>query len=114
MFFIAVGFLNKWVFFLIVSKKRKTPKSAVNLMFTALLLFCCKIFMSLSFYIKEFKSVGLFLSACFRVFIDSRAVPKFSVRLFYFCLFTGLFIKGEYETKKFFILEKFARNIHKR
>lgn len=43
-----------------------------------------------------------------------RAVPKFSVRLFYFCFFTGLFIKGEYETKNFFILEKFARNIHKR
>lgn len=102
------------MFFLIVSKKRKTPKSAVKSMFTALLLFGYKIFISLSFYIKEFKSVGPFLSVCFRVFIDSRAVPKFSVRLFYFCLFTGLFIKGEYETKKFFILEKFARNIHKR
>lgn len=114
MFFIAVGFLNKLAFFLIVSKKRKTPKSAVNSMFTALLLFCCKIFMSLSFYIKEFKSVGPFLSACFRVFIDSPAVPKFSVWLFYFCLFTGLFIKGEYETKNIFFLEKFARNIHKR
>lgn len=76
--------------------------------------FVVKFFMSLSFYIKEFKSVGLFLSACFRAFVDSRAVPKFSVRLFYFCFFTGLFIKGEYETKNFFILEKFARNIHKR
>lgn len=70
MFFIAVGFLNKLAF-LIVSKKRKMPKSAVKSMFTALLLFCCKIFMSLSFYIKEFKSVGSFLSACFRAFIDS-------------------------------------------
>ena len=58
------------------------PKSAVKSMFTALLLFCCKIFMPLSFYIKEFKSVGLFLSACFRVFVDSWAVPKFSVRFF--------------------------------
>ena len=95
-------------------QKTKNAQKCCNSMFTALLLFCCKIFMSLSFYIKEFKSVGLFLSVCFRVFIDSRAVPKFSVRLFYFCLFTGLFIKGEYETKKFFILEKFARNIHKR
>lgn len=54
------GFLNKLAFFLIVNKKRKTTKSAVKSMFTALLLFCCKIFMSLSFYIKEFKSVGLF------------------------------------------------------
>ena len=48
----AVGFLNELAFFLIVSKKRKTPKSAVSSMFTALLLFCCKIFMSLSFLYK--------------------------------------------------------------
>ncbi|MBD8928975.1 MAG: hypothetical protein EGQ78_01180 [Clostridiales bacterium] len=110
-----MGFLNKLAFFLIVSKKRKTPKSAENIEFTALLLFCCKFFMSLSFYIKEFKSVELLLSACFRVFIDSPGCTEiFGTAFFYFCLFTGLFIKGEYETKKFFILEKFARNIHKR
>lgn len=46
------GFLNKRLFFLIVNKKRKTTKSAVKSMFTALLLFCCKIFMSLSFLYK--------------------------------------------------------------
>lgn len=89
-----MGFLNKLAFFLIVSKKRKTPKSAVNLMFTALLLFGCKIFMSLSFYIKEFKSVDPFLSACFRVFIDSPAVQKFSVRLFLFLPFYRIIHKG--------------------
>lgn len=77
-------------------QKTRNAKSAVKSTFTALLLFCCEIFMSISFYIKEFKPVGLFLSACFRAFIDSPAVPKFSVRLFYFCFFTGLFIKGEY------------------
>ena len=41
-------------------QKTKTPKSAENIEFTALLLFCRKIFMSLSLYVKEFKSVGVF------------------------------------------------------
>jgi len=86
-FFIAVGFLNKLVFFLIVSKKRKTPKSAVNIEFTALLLFCSKIFMSLSFYIKGFKSVGLLLSACFIVFIDSPGCTEIFGTAFLFLLF---------------------------
>lgn len=94
MFFIAVGFLNKLAFFLIVSKKRKTLKSAVNLMFTALLLFCCKIFMSLSFYIKEFKSVGLFLSACFRAFIDSPGCTEIFGTAFLFLPFYRIIHKG--------------------
>lgn len=108
MFFIAVGFLNKLAFFLIVSKKRKNAKKCckVDIYGTFIILlrnFYIAVFLYKGVQICRLVFVGLFLSACFRVFIDSPAVPKFSVRFFYFCLFTGLFIKGEYETKKFFI-----------
>lgn len=88
------GFLNKRLFFLIVNKKRKTTKSAVKSMFTALLLFCCKIFMSLSFYIKEFKSVGLFCRRVSGPLSTVRAVPKFSVRPFLFLSFYRIIHKG--------------------
>ena len=75
-------------------QKTKNAQSAVNSIFTALLLFCCKIFMSLSFLYKGVQICRLVLSACFRVFIDSPGCTEIFGTAFLFLPFYRIIHKG--------------------
>ena len=77
-------------------QKTKNAQKCCNSMLTALLLFCCKIFMSLSFLYKGVQICRLVFVGVFQGLYRQSGCTQIFGTAFYFCLFTGLFIKGEY------------------